>query len=210
MPKGPPKRSTAPRDLDGMFPSTQSHPNTSGSSDESKNFSSGSDSDIGALESDSELQQDSDYTEDWEVQPQPTTFEERRKINEEKRARIAAKKPCQYPEREKARTIWCWRNICAHYPREIQEAQNDFKNGTPKISHEELWHQLEAIKSQGSSGPSGKKQQNIAGMAQKRPWAASILSEDDIQRASGMSSSTGRSKKLTTAPVPEEERRVVF
>ncbi|KAJ6779254.1 hypothetical protein DFH09DRAFT_1091879 [Mycena vulgaris] len=200
MPKGPPKRSTAPRDLDGMFPSTQSHPNNSGSSDESKNLSSGSDRGIG----------DSDYTEDWEVQPQPTIFEERRKINEEKRARIAAKKPYQYPEREKARTIWCWRNICAHYPREIQEARNDFKNGTLKISHEELWHQLEAIKSQGSSGPSGKKQQNIAGMAQKCPWAASILSEDDIQRASGMSSSAGRSKQLKTAPVPEEERTVVF
>ncbi|KAJ7884377.1 hypothetical protein B0H14DRAFT_2564430 [Mycena olivaceomarginata] len=83
MPKGRPKRSTAPRGLDGMFLSTRSHPNTSGSSDES---------DIGALESDSELEQDPDYTEDWEGQPQPTTFEERRKINEEKRARIAAKK----------------------------------------------------------------------------------------------------------------------
>ncbi|KAJ7886544.1 hypothetical protein B0H14DRAFT_3127824 [Mycena olivaceomarginata] len=67
MPKGRPKRSTAPRGLDGMFLSTRSHPNTSGSSDES---------DIGALESDSELEQDPDYTEDWEGQPQPTTFEE--------------------------------------------------------------------------------------------------------------------------------------
>jgi hypothetical protein len=66
-----------------MFLSTQSHPNTSGSSDES---------DIGSLESDSELEQDPDYTEDWEGQPQPTTSEERRKMNEEKRARIAAKK----------------------------------------------------------------------------------------------------------------------
>ncbi|KAJ7131227.1 hypothetical protein C8R44DRAFT_764087 [Mycena epipterygia] len=88
MPKGPPKRFTAPRGPDGMFLSTQSHPNTSGSLDKSENLSSGSDSDIGALESDSELEQDPDYTEDWEWQPQPTTFEERRKINEEKRARI--------------------------------------------------------------------------------------------------------------------------
>ncbi|KAJ7300668.1 hypothetical protein DFH08DRAFT_997912 [Mycena albidolilacea] len=92
MPKGPPKRSTAPRGPNGMFLSTQSHPNTSGSLDESENLSSDSDSNIGPLEFDSELKQDPDYTEDWERQPQPTTFEERRKMNEEKRARIAAKK----------------------------------------------------------------------------------------------------------------------
>ncbi|KAJ7915738.1 hypothetical protein B0H13DRAFT_1871857 [Mycena leptocephala] len=92
MPKGPPKRSTAPKGPNGMFLSTQSYPNTSGSSDESENLSSSSDSDIGALESDSELEQDPDYTEDWKGQPQPTTFEERRKMNQEERARIAAKK----------------------------------------------------------------------------------------------------------------------
>ncbi|KAJ7360712.1 hypothetical protein DFH08DRAFT_800157 [Mycena albidolilacea] len=50
MPKGPPKRSTVPRGPDGMFLSTQSHPNTSGSSDESENLSNDSDSDIGLLE----------------------------------------------------------------------------------------------------------------------------------------------------------------
>ncbi|KAJ7936771.1 hypothetical protein B0H13DRAFT_1853194 [Mycena leptocephala] len=54
--------------------------------------SSSSDDDIGAWESDSELNQDPDYIEDWKGQPKPTTFEERRERNEEKRARIAVKK----------------------------------------------------------------------------------------------------------------------
>ncbi|KAJ7359727.1 hypothetical protein DFH08DRAFT_932142 [Mycena albidolilacea] len=58
MPNGPPKRSTAPRGPNRMFLSTQSHPNTSGSSDESENLSSDSDSNIRPLEFDSELKQD--------------------------------------------------------------------------------------------------------------------------------------------------------
>ncbi|KAJ7325750.1 hypothetical protein DFH08DRAFT_816827 [Mycena albidolilacea] len=222
MPKGPPKRSTAPRGPNGMFLSTQSHPNTSGSSDESENLSSDSDNDIGPLELDSELEQDPDYTEDWERQPQPTTFEERRKMNEEKRARIAAKKrnaeirsaehrlagPAN-PQQGKKRGPYGIGGTSARTIREkSKKLRDDFKNSTLRISHEELQRQLEAIKSQGSSENSGQKQQNIAdmfGMAQKRPWAASILSEDDIPRASGISSSSGRSKRLKTAPVPEEE-----
>ncbi|KAF8187223.1 hypothetical protein K438DRAFT_1972859 [Mycena galopus ATCC 62051] len=222
MPKGPPKRSKVPRGPDGMFLSTQSHPNTSGSSDESENLDSSSGSDIGALESDFELQPDPDYTEDWDGQPQPTTFEERRKMIEEKRARIAAEKrnaeirgaehrfagPVN-SQKGKKRGPYSIGGTSARAVREkSKKLKDDFRNKKLKISHEELQRQLEAIKSQGSTGTSGKKQQNIAamfGMAQKRPRAASILSEDDIQRASGMPSSSGRSKRLKTGPVPEEE-----
>ncbi|KAJ6491146.1 hypothetical protein C8R45DRAFT_928972 [Mycena sanguinolenta] len=222
MPKGPPKRSKVPRGPGGMFLSTQSHPNTSGSSDESDNLGSSSDSDIAALESDFELEQDPDYTEDWEGQPQPTTFEERKKMNEEKRAKIAAKKrnaeiraaehrlagPVNN-QKGKKQGPYSIGGTSAHTIREkSKKLKDDFKHGKLKISHEELQRQLEAMKSQGSSGTSEKKQQNIAdmfGMTQKRPRAASILSEDDIQRASGMSSSSGRSKRLKTGPLPEEE-----
>ncbi|KAF8211778.1 hypothetical protein K438DRAFT_58293 [Mycena galopus ATCC 62051] len=222
MPKGPPKRSKVPRGPDGMFLSTQSHPNTSGSSDESENLDSSSGSDIGALESDFELEPDPDYTEDWDGQPQPTTFEERRKMIEEKRARIAAEKqnaeirgaehrfagPVN-SQKGKKRGPYSIGGTSARAVREkSKKLKDDFRNKKLKISHEELQRQLETIKSQGSTGTSGKKQQNIAamfGMAQKRPRAASILSEDDIQRASGMPSSSGRSKQLKTGPVPEEE-----
>ncbi|KAJ7939810.1 hypothetical protein B0H13DRAFT_1850575 [Mycena leptocephala] len=99
---------------------------------------SGSDSDIGALESDSELEQDSDYTEDWEGQPQPTTFEERRKMNEEKSARIAAKKrnaEIRSAEHRLAGPVDTQKGTSARTIREkSKKLRDDFKNGTLKIS----------------------------------------------------------------------------
>ncbi|KAF7342874.1 DDE family endonuclease [Mycena sanguinolenta] len=215
MPKGPPKRSKMPRGPGGMFLSAQSHPNTSGSSDENENIGSSSDSDTVALESDFELEEDPDYTEDWEGQPQPTTFEERKKMNEEKRAKIAAKKRNAEIRGAEHRLAGPVDNLKAleGYLHALsgdksKKLKDNFKNGTLKISHEELQRQLEAIKSQGSSGTPEEKQRNIAdmfGRAQKRPRAASILSEDDIQKASGMSSGSGRSKRLKIGLLHEEE-----
>ncbi|KAJ6550748.1 hypothetical protein B0H10DRAFT_2242550 [Mycena sp. CBHHK59/15] len=136
-------------------------------------------------DTESEIEEDTDYLEAWEAQPKPRTYDERR----EKREKAAAK------------------HHAAEMRTKKKKLRDEFKVGTLHISEAELKRQLAAIDAQeapsaATSAPkpafaaAASGQRTIAGMfaRQKRARAPSL--DDEIEEIPSFPSSS--SKRLRT------------